>query len=1393
MATFRDRRYLVLVILCQLCLEVSGQSFPDLPQIEPSHITTFTAANGLPVCLQQVFFAPNGRTYVTNCGPGQGEENTYLYEYDGYRSIRIPFHQLLGDAKAVPLFIGINDEGALLGRFEQGSSFSNSIFILDLDKLELKTYSLPKDLPSNTTVLTVNFSTKFGYTILASNREHYYLLEFSKGEMKLTTRVDAYNTKITDNYIYRPVILRTTKAIWFWGQNKMKLWRYDLEDQTTLQFDCPAFFPSNCDHSTVSNKSVIDLFLGQKEEEPILRLFKEEYKYFQFDTAQKTFSPISPAQAFSFPYPITENHWYNKDRVGNILLVPNEEAEKNELLLKDAHDNNWFQLPPLWDLTKETGNNPRSRAGNLQGRDFRQTIISRSLGGITFIELKPLQAIQSFPIGATRSITQLSEHRLLVKKQGLATNVTTINIKDKMIDPLGEVPCLSNSGNILADIVRSPDNLLFINGKQSLIQFDPQTEACHVHEIGFSFSRFTLLKDGRMAIISDEGNKLYYFDLDTKKTSPALSGKDTIDFRSTVYQIKETSDGQLWVGTQNGIWKINPQTNILTKPHPHLPFQSDVVYFINEGEDGHLWLGTGSKGLHIYDPETGEVKTLDKDSGLSNNTIVSILNDAEGVRWVNTYHGLNLVSPKGELLVKLYEEDGLANNEGNRFSSYQTDQGQLVFGSINGVTVIDPVLVKKRFLVKDNLQIVLTELSYFNPTTEKDTFLRQPFEELLPVKLPAAKRYLKLRVSLSDLQNIQDNQYEYRLEYPGEEKPINWTFLGNRPEISLIDLPAGKYDLVIRGKNYRGQVAKEPIRIAIHAKELFYKTTWFLVLMIFIVSALPLLWLIRERRTRRQLEIMVKERTKKIERDKAIIEEQAKQLKSLDEAKSRFFANISHEFRTPLTIISGMADQIEKQPDQWLGKGVKMIRRSNSNLLDLVNQILDLQKLEAGSMTVNWQLGDILPLLRNLSEQFEGLAISKRQTLTFASELEQLEMDHDPEKIMRIVSNLLSNAIKYSPEKGQVTFKISEENQVGRHLEMAVQDSGPGINAEEIPYIFNRFYRVSDDKVGSQLGTGIGLSLTNELVQLLGGSIEVDSQIGKGSSFRVLLPITKRAAPMPTKKLVDVQTQVFGTEGPVSIKTPPKEGLPHALIVEDNPDIAQYLSICLAGHAELQFASNGQEGIDQALETIPDIIISDVMMPLKDGLELCETLKQDTRTSHVPIILLTAKSDVVSRIAGLRQGADDYLAKPFHEEELLVRMQNLLNIRRQLQARYRDLYNNPLPPPSKTAPNQEDAFILQLQEIFEEHQDDSNFDLNLLSQKMYLSRSQLGRKVKALTGKSLSLYLRLLRLQKGRHLLLTTDLSVKEVAYDVGFTDPNYFTRAYVEEYGENPSKTRGF
>ncbi|MCB0578698.1 MAG: response regulator, partial [Phaeodactylibacter sp.] len=520
---------------------------------------------------------------------------------------------------------------------------------------------------------------------------------------------------------------------------------------------------------------------------------------------------------------------------------------------------------------------------------------------------------------------------------------------------------------------------------------------------------------------------------------------------------------------------------------------------------------------------------------------------------------------------------------------------------------------------------------------------------------------------------------------------------------------------------------------------------------------------------------------------------------------------ITHEFRTPLTVILGLAEEIpayhEKKETSRLQQAVELVRRNSARVLQLINQMLGLARIEAGMMAVNMVQGDVIPFLKYLTESHESLAAAKNIALSFEAAPAQLVMDYDEEKLYDIFSNLVSNAIKFTGEGGEVSVSISiRETPAGEFLALEVSDTGIGISEDDLPRIFERFYQASAPSQPSPrgeesrspspsggTGTGIGLTLAKELVELLGGKIEVKSEPGSGASFTVQLPVSNKA---PAKTgdafLATVHQAVVSLpKKPMPGVAPEEEAtsednLPTLLIVEDSPDIIAYLKSCLEGRYDILTATNGRLGVGRAIEAVPDIIISDVMMPEMDGFELCDTLKNDERTSHIPIVLLTAKATVEDRITGLKRGADAYLPKPFNKEELIVRLEKLVELRAKLQERYASLA--PPSPPEDPALQMEDEFVQKVLHLVEENLDNEHFGGQDIADRIFLSRTQVHRKLKALTGKSAGHFIRTVRLRKAMELLKSGTVSVKEAAYDVGFTDPAYFSRVFSEEFGHPPS-----
>ncbi len=513
-----------------------------------------------------------------------------------------------------------------------------------------------------------------------------------------------------------------------------------------------------------------------------------------------------------------------------------------------------------------------------------------------------------------------------------------------------------------------------------------------------------------------------------------------------------------------------------------------------------------------------------------------------------------------------------------------------------------------------------------------------------------------------------------------------------------------------------------------------------------------------------------------------IKQKEKERMQELAAMKTQFYTNITHEFRTPLTVILGMADQIQAKPDEHFRRGLSLIRQNGNRLLQLVNQMLDLSKLESGTMPVHYVQGDIIPYLLYVVEPFQRIAEGRNIQVRLVDCPDRLELDFDPEKLESLLSNLLSNAVKYSPEGSDIRVSVArsegnwEEDTswfslFGRQVSpqrwrLVVKDNGKGISVEEMNRVFDRFYQVDPQKNGAQVyhteGTGIGLAIVKELVRLQNGELFVKSAVGEGTEFRVYFPFNKTAQPAPLAMPVPLNIHPDPEneeEIGANLETFKNEH-PQILVVEDNLGVVQYLRAVLEEGYQIGVAVDGQEGIDMALEHVPDLVISDVMMPKKDGFELCRTLKSDFRTSHIPIILLTAKADIESTITGLEHGADAYMTKPFNSRELRTRIRKLIELRDTLREKYRSmsLSYSPMNPPSSP----DEVFFSKLQKALEAHSGEENFHSGQLCQTMGVSRVQLFRKLKALTGHSASQLVRSFRLNKAREMLTQTSSTYRK-------------------------------
>ncbi|MFZ4475030.1 MAG: ATP-binding protein, partial [Saprospiraceae bacterium] len=874
---------------------------------------------------------------------------------------------------------------------------------------------------------------------------------------------------------------------------------------------------------------------------------------------------------------------------------------------------------------------------------------------------------------------------------------------------------------------------------------------------------YGLIVDRSGALLGAGERGLTKFDPKTETSAEFPYDKPQHVATTFSYYLFEDVDGAVWIFGFDGLTKAVPNATgyqfeyFRTNPADRSSLSSNIVLSVADDplEPGrYLWVGAKAGGLNRLDKKTGQFKQYKTAQGLPDNVIYGVLTENAGpFIWLSTNKGLCRFHVREETTKNFTVADGLQDNEFNSSSYLKMRDGTMIFGGVKGVTVFHPDSLR----FNEHLpQTHIVGLQVNN----------QSFDIWGKTSITLAHNQNLLTFDFAALEFTNPAQNQYRYQLIGVDK--DWVSLGNNNSIQFANLAPGDYTFRVQGSNNDGVWSEQAAELRFTIRPPWWASWWAYLLYVALVAAG--VW--------RYYQYLLRQR---------FSEQEKLRLKELDDFKSRFFTNITHEFRTPLTVMLGMSDQLAKEEnDEPKRHKIGLIKRSGENLLRLVNQILDLAKLESNALKINYIQGDVLAFIRYIAESLHSLANAQNLILRVESDQAKIVMDYDPERLLQIVHNLLSNAVKFTPSGGKVTLRANRE---GGCLHLSVTDTGAGIPADELPHLFERFFQAKNQEHAKAGGTGIGLSLTRELVKAMGGEITVESTVGVGSTFFVKLPVTNNS--IFEEKAVEISKTLPANRPPAALSTNTEPDRHTILIIEDNPDVVEYLNACLKDKYNLDFAYNGQAGIEKALENVPDLIVSDVMMPFKDGFEVVEALKNDERTSHIPIVLLTAKADVQSRLAGLRKGADAYLSKPFHQEELLVTADNLLETRRKLQIKYQQQILAPMTQAAPAAAEMEDAFLQKVRAVIDAHYPEEDFALPQLCQKIGMSRSQLFRKMKALTDIAPSDLIRTHRLNKAKALLESGTVNVSEAAWEVGFKDPSYFSKLYQEEFGEAPSTTR--
>ncbi|HSP86933.1 MAG TPA: two-component regulator propeller domain-containing protein [Ignavibacteriaceae bacterium] len=1028
----------------------------------------------------------------------------------------------------------------------------------------------------------------------------------------------------------------------------------------------------------------------------------------------------------------------------------------------------------------------------------------------TFTRKKePSSRITGFSI---RSILEDEEKNIWISTEVLYKwNRVTGELKSFEKSPY-DIDAFGNTGGF--SMINSSDRKIWLCSTEGLFRHDPVTGNVRLYKYNVN-DEAGLPQKNVNAVIEDSKKRIWvvtenYFCrmIDTEKGNfrkYKLRKDHQGDNENVRSVIHEDLLNNFWIGTKYGLIQFDSKTELMTyyrtnASDPHSLNENSIKSICADPFEPakYLWIGTGGGGLNRFNIETKKFEHFTEADGLPNNVVYGILNDGQGNLWLSTNKGLSRFNIKTKAFRNFNVSDGLQSNEFNTGAFYKSKNGEFFFGGINGLNYFFPDKIKDN---QYKPEITITGFRILNSSSsskEKETAIQKNILGIKKIVLSYDEDFIQFEFAALDFSAPEKNQYAYKLENFNDD----WIYSGSVRNATYTNLSPGEYIFHVKGSNNDGTWNEEGIKLTLIITPPWWNTWWSYILygLLFLSG---LYWIRRYELNRIHLKNQLK--LEKVETDT---------LRNLDQVKSHFFANISHEFRTPLTLILGQIESVLSSNIENKEKGkLQVANRNARRLLTLINQLLDLSKLEAGSMELKAEQHNIVSFLKSLFFSFESLAESKKITLKFESEFENIPVVFDPDKMEKVFYNLVSNAFKFTSAQGEIKVSITvrhaefisasstkweipkqvRDDNTKDFVEISVKDNGIGIPADRLSNIFDRFYQVDSSSTREHEGTGIGLALTKELVELHKGKINVYSKEGEGSEFIISLPLgdlnnEKNYLDPLVNSFTSVNNNAeiveTNSESRFQVFENKREII---LIVEDNSDVRSYIREQLEMDYHIVEASNGEEGIAKAKKEIPDLIITDVMMPKMDGYQFSKQIRSDEKTSHIPIVMLTAKAALDDKIKGLETGIDAYLTKPFSAKELKVRIKNLIYQREQLRKRFSK--STVIKPSEVTAISVDQEFLQKVIMIIEKHFDDEKFDVEKLAGEVYMSASQLNRKLNALIDQPAGQLIRSLRLQRAADLLKQNAGTVAEICYKVGFNDQAYFSRAFKKQFGVSPSE----
>ena len=919
--------------------------------------------------------------------------------------------------------------------------------------------------------------------------------------------------------------------------------------------------------------------------------------------------------------------------------------------------------------------------------------------------------------------------------------------------------------------------------------------------------------DGKLLIATFQGGLNVYNERTGKITWLKHDPKNKNSISSDmVWDICLDKTGAVWIGTTSGLDKYDP----VTQKFVHFPeFDNMVngVTWIGVDSDNDLWLGSeiikvfrpghgiintfkekgrgffvdskgqywvmsGNRGIVLYDKNKGALKVYDENAGIASKLTYCMLEDRNNNLWISTADGLSCFNPKNKTFKNYYNIDGLQGNQFHYGAACKANNGEMLFGGVKGLNIFNPdKIIENKYIPP----VYITDFKIFNQSVQisndKRSILKESITETERLEVPYKFNVLTFEFAALNYTNSIRNKYKYKLE--GFDN--GWTESTENRSATYTNLNPGEYCFRVIASNDKGYWNETGTSKKLVILPPFYRTFWFIAFIFCVVTilfSLVFIFIFKRRELRKTFEF------EKIK---------AQKLHELDLFKLQFFTNISHEIKTPLTLIISPLKKILKYDfaNSEVKENLNLMERNADHLMKLVTQLLDYRKLQEGKLKIEMKRGDIVQFCKEVFLSFEGVMKEQSIKYKFGSVQQKIVTGFDPDKLKNILNNLIFNAIRYNKKGGSIIFFISldieqekEFNQAEKHyIKIVLKDSGIGINENEIPKIFDRYYSKSSEK--GFTSSGIGLAFTKELIALHHGKIQVESKEGFGTTFTMMLPfiedLIENAQEFQINEISSkeyIKTETFELE---------QKNKKILLVVEDNEDVRSFIKSHFKKEYLVLEATDGKEGLELAIKTIPDIMISDIMMPEMDGKELCEKIKKDERTSHIPIILLTALSSKDHMKEGLVKGADDYITKPFDIDLLQIKVENLLKVRKSLREKYSK--QMVLQPTNIAIKTLDEKFLQKAIKIIEENMDDSDLDIEKFVSQIGVSRMQLYRKIAALTNMTVKEFVNDIRLKRAAQIFSEQIINISEVAYSVGFNDLSYFGKCFKRKYGMSASE----